>query len=379
MAESDLFHLPKRVETRWASMENPLAQPGTAGSANYGRKGSPCRGIKAGDSFILAQASGTSGMVRRIWVTISERTPALLRGLVLRICWDGQAKPAVEAPLGDFFGLALGRNAAFENAWFDNPEGRSFNCRIPMPFRTGFRMTVSNESGSDLGAFFYDVDFTVGDEYDDSAGYFHCHFHRESPTTLLHDFEILPLVKGRGRFLGCTIGVIADTETYGAAWWGEGEVKAYLDGDSALPTLCGTGTEDFIATGWGQGQFAHMWHGCPVADHARMQYSFYRLHGPDPVYFHKSARVTIQQIGGWQVKLALKHMREHNINAYLAPGDGKNWLTQEQVAAMNPEGFFLYERQDDWCATSYFYLDNSVDSLRAIQPYAERVAGLTGD
>ncbi|MCE5259500.1 MAG: DUF2961 domain-containing protein [Chloroflexi bacterium] len=379
MSEYNLFYLPEHIETRWASMENPLGQPGAAGSANDGRKGSPCRGIKAGDSFVIAQASGMPGMVRRIWVTINDRSPVMLRGLVLRIYWDGQTKPAVEAPLGDFFGLALGRNATFANAWFDNPEGRSFNCRLPMPFRAGFRMTVSNESERDLGAFFYDVNYTLGDEHAASAGYLHAYFHREAPTTYRRDFEILPLVHGRGRFLGCTLGVIADTETYGEAWWGEGEVKAYLDGDGALPTLCGTGTEDYIATGWGQGQFAHAWHGCPVADHARMQYSFYRLHGPDPIYFHRSARVTIQQMGGWQVKLSLKHMREHNIPAYLAPGDGNTWLTQERVAAMDPESFFLFERQDDVCATCYFYLDSPVNQLPAIQPYAERVANLTGD
>lgn len=376
---TELYHLPQRVESRWASMENPLGLRGAAGASNHGRKGSPCRSLKAGEQFVMAQADESSGTIRRIWVTINDRSPQMLRGLVLRCFWDGSAKPAVEAPLGDFFGLALGRNAAFENAWFDNPEGRSFNCRIPMPFRRGFRMTIANESPLDLGAIFYDVNYTLGDEHDSDTGYFHAYFHRESPTTYRRDFEILPLVSGRGRFLGCTLGVIADTETYGKAWWGEGEVKVYLDGDGELPTLCGTGTEDYIATGWGQGKFAHLWHGCPIADHERMQYSFYRLHGPDPVCFGSSARVTIQQMGGWQVKLSLKHMRGHNIPAYLACGDGSEWYTQERVAQMDQESFFLFERQDDWCATAYFYLDSPTSTLPSIQPYSQRAANLTGD
>jgi hypothetical protein len=128
MGEHDLFYLPDSVETRWASAENWAGQPGAGGSANHGRKGSACRGLKAGESFTMAEVAGMPGVIQRFWVTINDRTPALLRGLVLRVYWDGTDKPAVEAPLGDFFGLALGRNAAFANAWFDNPEGRSFSA-----------------------------------------------------------------------------------------------------------------------------------------------------------------------------------------------------------------------------------------------------------
>lgn len=374
-----LYYLPESVETRWASMENLFGRPGAGGQANDGRKGSPCRSLKAGESFVMAQVSGLPGVVRRIWVTVSDRRPEMLRGLVLRITWDGEQKPAVEAPLGDFFGVALGHNAVFANAWFDNPEGRSFNCRIPMPFRSGFSMSVSNESDRNLKMFFYDVNYTVGDEQSPQMGYFHAHFRREAPTTLRRDFEILPLVHGRGRFLGCTLGVIADTATYGNSWWGEGEVKAYLDGDGDFPTLCGTGTEDYIATGWGQGEYSLPWHGCPIADHAAMQYSFYRLHGPDPIYFHRDARITIQQIGWSDVKTMLEQLLKTGSPGVTLCGAGHELLTPTRLAAMKPEASFIFERQDDWCATSYFYLDSPINGLPAIQPYAERVAGLTGD
>jgi hypothetical protein len=222
--------------------------------------------------------------------------------------------------------------------------------------------------------FFYDVNFTVGDELGADCGYFHAHFRRENPTTLRKDFEILPRVEGRGRFLGCTLGAIADTKTYGRSWWGEGEVKVYLDGDRDWPTLCGTGTEDYIATGWGQGQYSKPWHGCPLADGKNMMYSFYRLHGPDPVYFHQDIRVTIQQIGYQSKGDMAAHLKKSGVESVILAGDGSKKFTAQDAEAS--QGGLLFERQDDWCATAYFYLDQPASKLPAIQPYAERVAGL---
>jgi hypothetical protein len=375
--DTPLFHLPKNLQTRWASAENWDAQPGAAAMARFGRKGSAARPLLAGESFVMAHAENCSGTIRRVWITINKRFPGTLRGIVIRAYWDGEEKPAVEAPIGDLFCLSLGRTAVFENAWFDNPEGRSFNIRIPMPFRKAFKITATNEGGTDIRGFYHDVDFTIGDEHGADTGYFHAYFHRENPTSLRKDFEILPHVEGRGRFLGCNVGVIADVLKYGKAWWGEGEVKVYMDGDTDYPTLSGTGTEDYIATGWGQGQYAHLWHGCPVADPDRMQYSFYRLHGPDPIYFHKECRVTIQQIGCYHKGTMLEHMSRMGIHFLPACGDGTEIKTVADIEAGGDYG--LFERQDDWCATAYFYLDKPSSNLPAIQPFAERVAGLTGD
>lgn len=143
------------------------------------------------------------------------------------------------------------------------------NCIIPMPFRTGARIVVHNESGKDLSAFFYDIDCTIGDEHPENAAYLHAIWRRENPTTFQQDYEILPLVRGSGHFWKIDLGVIADTGTYFRSWWGEGEVKLYLDGDTDHPTLSGTGTEDYIGTAWEQGQYAHLYQGCTIADHAR--------------------------------------------------------------------------------------------------------------
>jgi hypothetical protein len=376
LEDKPIFHMPKNVKTRWASAENWDAEPGASAKANFGRKGSACKvNFAPGESFTMAHAEGTSGIVRRMWVTISERTPELLRGIVLRMYWDGAEKPAVEVPLGDFFCQPLGRLVAFQNAWFDNPEGRSFNCRIPMPFRTGFKITATNESDKNLTMFFYDVNFTIGDEIGEDVNYFHAHYRHENPTTRRQDFEILPKITGKGRFLGASFGVIADTEKYGKMWWGEGEVKMYLDGDTDYPTLCGTGTEDYIATGWGQGQYAYMWHGCPLADHENYQYGFYRLHGPDPVYFYEEIRVTIQQIGCPNEEMAIAAL-EKGVELIVL-GDGTKKMTIEGIK--DKSTWSCFEREDDWSSVAYFYFDKPVSELPAIEPYEARIAGVTGD
>ncbi len=297
-----LYHLPRGVQSRWSSPENWEGAKGAGGKENAGRKGSPFFYLPANEKKVLAQVKGESGVLRRIWITISDRTPRMLRGLRLDIYWDGSETPAVSAPLGDFFGHGLGRMRPFQSFLFSSPEGRSFVSTVPMPFKTGMRVVVTNESGTDLTLFYYDVDYTVGDEHATDVPYFHAHFRRENPTSLQKDFEILPRVTGAGRYLGAHIGVIVNKVAYAATWWGEGEIKIYLDGDRELPTLCGTGTEDYIGTAFGQGRFDHLFQGCPLADEERMQFSFYRLHIPDPVYFRKDIRVTLQQMGIWEVE-----------------------------------------------------------------------------
>ena len=292
-----LFSLPANVETRWASAENPDGARGAAARLNEGRKGRPCLPLEAGRELVLAAASGSSGVVRRIWITVNDRSPVVLRGLRIDMYWDNAATPAVSAPFADFFGQGLGRCQVFESVFFSNPEGRSFNCYLPMPFLTGFRIVLTNESPVDLSMVFYDVNYTLGDSFD-GPSYLHAHWRRESPTELRRDYEILPTVAGRGRYLGANFSVIADTATYFDSWWGEGECKLFLDGDTTHPTLAGTGTEDYIGTAWGQGQYAQLYQGCHLADRENWQYAFYRYHVPDPIYFHRELRAVFQQIGG---------------------------------------------------------------------------------
>jgi len=191
---------------------------------------------------------------------MSDRSAYMLRSLKLEMFWDGAEKPAVSVPFGDFFGVGLGKKTSFENVFFSDPEGRSFNCRIPMPFRTGAKMMITNESDKPLEMIFYDINYSQNIEPDENTLYFHAFWQRNQKTELGKDFEILPQVQGRGRFLGTNIGVIEDS-LYEGSWWGEGEVKMYLDGDTEYPTIAGTGTEDYIGTAYGQGKFNHMHQG----------------------------------------------------------------------------------------------------------------------
>lgn len=362
-----LYTFPEGVETRWASPENPGGEKGKGAPTSAGRKGRPAVPIKAGERLTLAEVHGSSGTVRRVWATINDRSPAMLRGLKIEMFWDGAATAAVSAPFGDFFGHGLGHMAAFQSALFASPEGKSFNCYIPMPFKTGMKIVVTNESGKDLQLIFYDVDYTLGDRHDASTLYFHAHFQRQNPTKLQKDFEIVPHVAGRGRYLGVTLGVQANKDLYMDNWWGEGEVKAFIDGDTSAPTLAGTGTEDYIGTGWGLNQYANLYQGAPFADNAKMRFSFYRLHVPDPVYFTKDIRVTIQQIGYASESKTLNPLYTTGTPVYQA-GPG---LVETEKGSQG-----LFERQDDWSSVAYFYLDKPEDGLPPIDSAELRMKGM---
>lgn len=376
-----LFAFPEGVETRWASFENPGAEKGRGGSLNRGAKGRPAERLLAGDEVTLLDVSGP-GIVDRMWITISDRSPRMLRSLRIEMFWDGAAEPAVSVPFGDFFGVGLGRTASFENVFFSNPEGRSFNCAIAMPFRERARIVVRNESPVSLSMLFYDVNVRRVPAWGDEVLYFHAFWQRNPATTLEVDHEILPKVTGRGRYLGANIGVVANP-AYEGSWWGEGEVKVYLDGDDALPTLVGTGTEDYIGTGWGQGAFAHRFQGCLVADPERDEWAFYRYHVPDPVYFRSDCRVTIQQMGGHQKDVVIRLLEQgaplvpvtiHEVDTFhlLLEQDPPPPLTDPTL----PEGWTNFYRSDDVSSTAYFYLDRPTSGLPALQPVAERVANL---
>ena len=369
---SQLPQMPHNVETRWFSAENWLGEKGQGGQSHNTRKGSPCFPLAAGEQKCLAHYDGGSGCLRRIWLTINNRTPQTLRGLRIQFYWDGADKPAVDAPLGDFFGQGLGRCFRFESAINSNPEGRSFNTCIPMPFKTGMRVELINESGIDIQMVFYDINITINDPVDDDTLYFHAYWHRQQQTTMYQDFEFLPHVNGRGSFLGVNVSVIANQELYFKGWWGEGECKCYIDGDDALPTLCGTGTEDYIGTAWGQGQYDHLYQGCPVADGEHMQYCFYRYHIPDPIYFHKDLRVCMQQIGGLSPQIM---EQVHGIGGQIQKPYGEEGMLDLQHY-IDEKKFSIHEREDDdWSSCAYFYLDAPSNALPELQSAEIRTAG----
>ncbi|WP_153798562.1 glycoside hydrolase family 172 protein [Foetidibacter luteolus] len=375
-----LYTMPDNAQSSISSFENINGLKGQGGKTNKTAKGNAFEPLKAGETKTLLDVKG-AGIVQRMWFTVNDRSPAMLRSLRLRMFWDGHTKPAVDVPFGDFFAVGLGKTAVFQSALFTNPEGRSFNCYIPMPFKTAARIIITNESSTDLPLLFFDIDFLKKQPPANSL-YFHAAWHREITSDPVNDFELLPLVKGRGRFLGVNVGVNADT-TYGTTWWGEGEVKMFIDGDSKLPTINGTGTEDYIGTGWGQGAYNHLYQGCTVADEKTKQYCFYRFHVPDEIYFETDFKATIQKIGGGdygQVKeLQQKGVKLIPVSVATDTGFVRLFEVNPPLSLQDsnfPKGWVNFYRIDDYSATAYFYLDKPVSNLPPLSPVTERAKNM---
>jgi hypothetical protein len=378
---NNIFEYTDNIEPRWVSFENITGEKGQGGQENFGAKGHPCDFIKAGETKTLLDIAGP-GIINRMWITISDRSLEMLRSLVLNMYWDGENKPAVSAPFGDFFSIGLGRMTTFENELFSNPEGRSFNTNVQMPFKKSARIEIINESDKELPMIFYDVDLQLLKTWNEDYLYFHCFWHRDTATTLTEDFEILPEIKGKGRFLGTNVSVNANP-AYKDHWWGEGEVKVYMNGDTDYATLVGTGTEDYIGTAWGQGQYYNRFQGCPIADAENLQWTFYRYHIPDPIYFKTDCRVTIQQIGGSEKSQVLELQKSGvdliPITIHQAPVFTHIYKPGEVVDLSDPdlpEGWVNYYRSDDLAAAAYFYFEKPSSELPDLQPLEVRTWNL---
>jgi hypothetical protein len=349
---------------------------------NKGAKGHASEWLKAGESKVMMDYDG-AGVINRIWLTIIDRSPAALRSMYIEMYWDGATKPAVSVPLGDFFGIGLGRRTAFQSALFSDPEGRSFNCNIPMPFKKHAKIVLVNASKVNQ-LLFYDVNLTRLKKHPKEIAYFHAWWSTNANNSKLgDDFEILPQIKGKGRFLGTNLSIIAD-KIYGDTWFGEGEIKSYLDGDKEYPTLVGTGTEDYIGSAWNLGAFAHLYQGAPIVDKAKKQFAFYRYHIPDPIYFNTDCKITIQQMGGAGRDLirgiAKAGGKVKPISVMTAKGLIK-LLEESSFPDLNDDKFPADEwvnfyRVDNYSATAYFYLDKPENELPPLQPLTERLIGI---
>ncbi len=338
----DIFTL-RSLRSRAATAENPQALAGAGGATGGGRKGQPCIWpVQAGQTVTLLDVDGP-GLIRHIWCTVQPGPAQRLRNCILRMYWDDQEHPSVEVPLGDFFGVAHGAQTPLLTDLISMQEGKGFNSWIPMPFAKHARITVENDSDEEIPMLFYQIDFTSGDEIDESSGYFHAQFRRANPCPLHQDYTILDDIDGQGVYLGTILGVRCIQKN---GWWGEGEVKFYIDDDlkkpNALPTICGTGAEDYMGSAWGLNRVVTPTQGAALCDKEQGYYSLYRLHHRDPIYFQKGIKVTIQQIGfGDQTQV--RDMWGDDFRAYTPAG-----------AQANPD-FRYYERSDDWCSVAYWY------------------------
>ena len=379
--EAPVYLMPKgKRRSFWFSPENPAGKIGGGKKRFNNRKARAYVHLPAGENLVLAESKGRSGIIDNIWITIGDRGPKMLRGLKIEMYWDGASTPAVSAPLGDFFGHMFGSMGTFDNEYLSSSEGRNFECRFPMPFRTGMQIVLRNDTDQQADFVFYTVEGTY-QRLPASAMYFHAFYNQQTPTKLKEDFEILPALKGAGVFLGTSVGVIADYKTYARYWWGEGEFKIFLDGDlrTGRPSLVGTGIEDYIKTAWGLAVFADRWQGAPVADMERGRFNFYRFH-QRPIIFNTGIKATVQQIGHtMELEKLLAQAAAQELTIFQAgPQTG-----DEPVAATGKDG--LFERggsgkgEGDWYAsTSYFYLRKPVSSLPDLPSIESRLLGMTG-
>ncbi len=309
--------------SRAINAENPSGAKGAGGMAcsklGPSRKGSPCIPlIKQGETITLAHIRG-AGVIRHIWCTVTDQTPAgryVLRDLVLRVYWDGEDTPSIQTPLGDFFANGFARGYAVNSQPIAVNPKRGMNCFFPMPFGSEAIITLENQHGGDVPGFFYQIDYTELDTPPENTGRFHAQWRRQRLTALGQDYAIVEGIQGRGHYVGTFVAL----QTLERGWWGEGEVKFFLDGDSQYPTLCGTGAEDYFGGAWSFGgkdaqgntqeqTFCTPYMGYPFYardDNFHNDYfhsecppmrAFYRFHIPDPVLFETDLRVTLQQIG----------------------------------------------------------------------------------
>ena len=294
------------AETRSISAENPTGAraggahetPGAdhpAAMLGKGWKVRPCIDLKAGSTTTLADIEGP-GIIQHIWITVA---PQAYRDTILRFYWDGEETPSIEVPLGDFFcnGHALRYNVNSLPVAV-NPSG-GFNSYWPMPFREHARITIESQHGEDIGGFFYQITYALT-AVPANAATFHAQWRRSLTTREYPEHVILDGVQGRGHYVGT---FLAWTQLSNG-WWGEGEIKFFMDGDTEFPTICGTGTEDYFAGAWGFGgeTYSTPFLGYPLYRKEPGEvprHGLYRWHILDPIRFKRDLKVTIQALGWW--------------------------------------------------------------------------------
>ena len=315
---SNLYRISD-ARSRSISAENFNGEKGKGGMATSGTgtnaardlgqtwKVSPCVTIKSKTTFTVAEMEGP-GSVQHIWMTPTGNW----RFSIIRIYWDDETQPSVEAPVGDFFCMGWTKYSPLHSLAVSVNPGSAFNCYWPMPFRKKCRITMENMADEDM-VLFYQVDYVLTEVPADAA-YFHAQFRRVNSLPYKQDYVILDSVKGRGQYVGTYL-------AYGAkdnGWWGEGEIKFFMDGDEKFPTICGTGTEDYFCGSYdfdthtknaaGVETSAYTEFCSPYSGLAQVirgdghynvmqRFGLYRWHITDPIRFEKNLKVTIQDIG----------------------------------------------------------------------------------
>jgi hypothetical protein len=306
------------AKSRSISPENFTGEKGRAGMATtngsawhaarelgQGWKVSPYVRVAARSNFTLADIKGP-GRIQQIWMTPTGN----FRRSILRFYWDGETEPSIECPVGDFFACGWGKYAQINSLAICVNPGSAFNCYWPMPFRKRARVTLENLDDKEMTVY-YQINYELTSVPRDTA-YLHAQFRRESPLKQKGIYTILDGVTGRGHYVGTYLA----WEVHSPGWWGEGEIKFFLDGDQEFPTIAGTGTEDYFCGSYNfdtkgpDGKNRYTVFSTPYSGLAQalppekiyevgQRFGLYRWHVTDPVRFEKDLKVTIQALG-WQ-------------------------------------------------------------------------------
>jgi hypothetical protein len=315
---SNIFRMSD-AKSRSISPENFKGEKGKGGMATTGTganasrdlgqgwKVSPSVIIKAHTTFTVAEING-EGSIQHIWMTPTGNW----RNSIIRFYWDGETNPSIEVPVGDFFGMGWGEYAPLQSLAVCVNPGSAFNCYWPMPFRKKCRITMENIDDKDM-VLYYQVDYILTDVPSDAA-YFHAQFRRVNPLPYKKDYVLVDNIKGRGQYVGTYMAL----GVHNNGWWGEGEIKFFIDGDTKFPTINGTGTEDYFCGSYdfdtrkkndaGVEQVNYTEFCTPYAGlhqvirgdghyQVSQRFGMYRWHITDPIRFEKDLKVTIQALG----------------------------------------------------------------------------------
>lgn len=319
------FLTPRGGETRCINGENLNGAKGAAGNSTgplgFTRKGHPCLPIlEKGQSVTIADIR-QPGIIKHLWFTVTDATSPqglnVLRNLILKMYWDGENRPSVVSPIGDFFCCGHGRDTFVDSAPIAVYPNRGFNSFFPMPFSSA-RIVLENQHSEDISSIFYQIDYELNDNLPTNLMRFHAQWRREPVTVRGRDYTVLDGVEGDGIYVGTYLALTA----LQSRWWGEGEFKFYIDGDTDFPTWCSTGSEDYFGGAWSfrsesspdamhEGTYTGAYMGYPFYsritggqtsdywdDSSPVMRGLYRWHLVDPIIFHENLRVTLQQIGG---------------------------------------------------------------------------------
>ncbi len=309
----NLYRLSK-AKSRSISPENFTGEKGKGGMATEGTgknasrelgvtwKVSPSVRIEASTTFVLADIKGP-GCIQQIWMTPTGNW----RKSIIRFYWDGETEPSVECPVGDFFASGWGKYGQINSLAVCVNPGSAFNCYWQMPFRKSARITMENTDSKSM-VLYYQVNYALTPIAKDAA-YFHAQFRQEKPIKEKGLYTIVDGIQGRGHYVGTYMA----WQVHSPGWWGEGEIKFFMDGDRDWPTICGTGTEDYFCGSYNfenRETKKYQTFSTPYSGLSQVlppdkiyevgqQFGLYRWHIVDPIRFDKDLRVTIQALG-WQ-------------------------------------------------------------------------------